>query len=81
MNPQAIPLDTLKNIFSTLLATVNKTIEHYEALKRAIVMKDSWTVENGFMTPSLKIKRIEVEKAHAQKYMRWYKHDDIVLWE
>lgn len=73
--------EEITNIFSTLLATVNKTAEHYEALRRAIVMKDGWTVENGFMTPSLKIKRIEVEKTYTPKYLDWYKHDGIVLWE
>jgi len=73
--------EQLSVIFSELLASVNKTIEHYEALKKVVIMKDAWLVENGFMTPSLKIKRGEIEKAHAQRYSEWYRENDPVLWE
>jgi long-chain acyl-CoA synthetase len=73
--------EQLSVIFSELLESVNNTIEHYEALKKVVVMKDAWLVENGFMTPSLKIKRVEVEKAHAPKYAEWYRKNEVVLWE
>jgi long-chain acyl-CoA synthetase len=35
-------------------------------------MKSDWTIENGLMTPSMKIKRNEVEKIHLPKYPAWF---------
>ena len=60
---------------------VNDSLESYEQLKKAVVMKDAWTVENGFMTPTMKVKRNEVEKVYLPTYPVWYGHPDNVVWE
>jgi long-chain acyl-CoA synthetase len=45
-------------------------------------MKTDWTVENGLLTPTLKVKRNEVEKIHLPKYSTWYhKQSGMVVWE
>ena len=33
---------------------------------RAILVKDLWTIDNGVMTPTMKVKRNEVEKRYAK---------------
>ena len=60
---------------------VNPQLEHYEHLMKAVIMRDAWTIENGLMTPTLKVKRNEVEKIHLPKYPIWYKVDGVVVWE
>jgi long-chain acyl-CoA synthetase len=60
---------------------VSANVEDYEKLKKAVVMKDEWTIVNGMMTPTLKIKRNEVEKVHLPKYPAWYAMDGDVVWE
>jgi long-chain acyl-CoA synthetase len=60
---------------------VNKTLEHFEQLEKAVIMKSEWTIENGLMTPSLKVKRNEIEKIYLKNYPLWYKEDPIVVWE
>lgn len=67
--------------FIESLADVNKTVEDYEKLKKAVIMKDDWTIDNGLMTPTLKIKRNEVEKIHLPKYPAWYAANGPVVWE
>ena len=47
------------------LKTVNHGLESHERLDRLIVVKDDWTVENGLLTPTLKVKRSEVEKHYS----------------
>jgi long-chain acyl-CoA synthetase len=45
-------------------------------------MKGDWTVENGLITPTLKVKRNEVEKIHLPKYPTWYHtQPGVVVWE
>jgi long-chain acyl-CoA synthetase len=60
---------------------VNPTVEHYEHLKKVVIMRDEWTIANGMMTPTLKVKRNEVEKIKVPHYPEWYAKDGLVVWE
>ncbi|MEX1239231.1 MAG: AMP-binding protein [Cyclobacteriaceae bacterium] len=60
---------------------VNKTLEKYEHIQMAIILKDNWSIENGLMTPSMKIKRNAVEKRYEPRYIEWTKRDETVIWE
>jgi long-chain acyl-CoA synthetase len=55
-----------------IVQKVNAELEEYEKLQKAVIVKDTWTLENGFLTPSLKLKRNEIEKAYSKKYGLWY---------
>jgi long-chain acyl-CoA synthetase len=69
---------------SGVIATVeniNNTAEDYERLAKVVVMHEEWTIENGLMTPTLKIKRGELEKLYLPRYPEWYAKKDTVVWE
>lgn len=66
---------------SQSIAELNTALESYEAIEKAVVMKDDWTIENGLMTPSMKLKRNELEKIHLPKYPAWYALPGKVVWE
>ncbi|MBK5277384.1 MAG: AMP-binding protein [Bacteroidia bacterium] len=67
---------------SGTLAEINPGLQKYEKLEKAVILKDDWTIENGLLTPTMKVKRNEVEKIHIPKYATWYhKQDGVVLWE
>ena len=46
------------------IAQVNSELAGYESVKRFAITQDQWTIENGLLTPSLKLKR----KALIEKY-------------
>ena len=52
-----------------------------EQLKKIIVLRDDWTIENGLITPTLKVRRIEVEKIHRARYPQWYAAKERMVWE
>lgn len=65
---------------SASLQEVNKTVEEYEQLRKAVIVKEEWTIANGLITPTLKVKRNEVEKIHLPKYPEWYATEGAVVW-
>jgi long-chain acyl-CoA synthetase len=75
------PKEEIKKSLAASMEEVSAAVEDYERLKKAVVMKDDWTMANGMMTPTLKIKRNEVEKVHLPKYPTWYAMEDQVVWE
>ena len=66
---------------TTTFSELNPTLEPFERLEKAVIINGEWTIENGLMTPSLKIKRNEVEKIHLPRYPHWYKQNGLVIWE
>jgi long-chain acyl-CoA synthetase len=72
--------DLVKSLSDTL-AAINPFLEKYERLEKMVIMKDRWTIANGLITPSLKVKRNEVEKLHLPKYPEWYCQESLVVWE
>lgn len=67
---------------SASLREVNAELESYEKIEKAVIMQGEWTVPNGLMTPTMKVKRNEVEKIHVPKYPGWYHtKDGVVIWE
>ncbi len=66
---------------SSLIKEVNPSLDKHERLKKAIVLKDDWTVENELLTPTLKIKRNPIEKKFRDNYENWYEKNDMVVWE
>ncbi len=67
---------------SASLTEVNAELESYEKLEKAVIMQSDWSIANGLMTPTLKVKRNEVEKIHVPKYATWYQaKDGVVIWE
>ena len=60
---------------------INPTLERHEKIEKAVVMKEDWTVENGLLTPTLKIKRSRVEKIHMPMYKSWFDSEERVIFE
>jgi len=45
------------------------------------VAGDRWTIEDGSLTPSLKLKRSVIEARYAPALPRWYASGQAVIWE
>jgi len=60
---------------------INETLDSFEKLKTAVVVRQPWTIDNGLMTPTMKIKRGDVEKKYQDRYEAWYEDKNDVIWE
>jgi long-chain acyl-CoA synthetase len=64
-----------------LLDSVNSQIENYEEMQFFVVVKDDWQIENGFLTPTMKIKRNVIEDTYDPKLDSWYGSKKKVVFE
>ena len=65
----------------TLLKEVNQAVEEFERLRFLVVVKDPWLIENGFLTPTMKMKRTKLEDTYGPKTDEWYGAGQRVVWE
>jgi long-chain acyl-CoA synthetase len=81
---QALTAPEARKEFSEELAahlkTVNEQLDPHERLDFVAVVPEQWTVESGFVTPTLKIKRNVVEKHYAPYFEAWAKKRQPVVW-
>jgi long-chain acyl-CoA synthetase len=73
------PKEILENSLMETLHTVNASLASYEKIQSMVILKNDWTIENGLMTPSLKVKRNEVEKICSPQYNSWYQQNKTVV--
>ena len=65
---------------AALLAEVNSGLADYEQVRMIVVAREPWVIENGFLTPTMKIKRSRIEAAMAGQVEGWYAKPGPVIW-
>jgi long-chain acyl-CoA synthetase len=60
---------------------VNRQVEEYERLEFLVVVQEAWQIENGFLTPTMKLRRSVVEETYAPHMARWYSARAPVIWQ
>jgi long-chain acyl-CoA synthetase len=63
------------------LIAVNGPLDPHEQLDCIVVVTTPWTVDNGFITPTFKVKRNRIEEVYAARYEGWVGSRRKVLWE
>ena len=63
------------------MKALNPTLESVAKIQKIVVMKEDWTIDNGLLTPTLKIKRNRVEKIHQSMYGQWFNEEASILFE
>ena len=59
---------------------VNATLEPHEEIAKILVVPETWTIDNGFMTPTMKVKRNEVEKRYADVINKEAENRNKIAW-
>jgi long-chain acyl-CoA synthetase len=62
------------------LKTVNAGLDPHEQLDCLVLVTEPWSVDNGFITPTFKVKRNRVEEVYASSYERWVGMRKKVIW-
>jgi long-subunit acyl-CoA synthetase (AMP-forming) len=71
----------LESLLAEHLRSVNRELEPHETLAFLAVVRDEWQIENGFLTPSMKIRRSVIEETYEPHLDAWYGAGRPVLWQ
>ena len=63
-----------------LLQEINAAVSDHEQLHMIVVAQDPWSIENGFLTPTMKVRRGRIEKAMEPHVESWYATKRRVHW-
>jgi long-subunit acyl-CoA synthetase (AMP-forming) len=63
-----------------LLGEINQGVAAHERLRMIVIANEPWSIENGFLTPTMKIRRHRIESAVAHAVENWYATGEPVHW-
>ena len=72
--------DAIEKELTELIDSVNKTLDDHEKVAFLAVVNEEWLPENGFVTPTNKIKRAKIEEEHDAFLDGWYGQKKKVIW-
>ena len=75
---RGLPRESVEESLAATLKSTNGQLESHERLSSMLIVNDEWTTENGLLTPTLKVKREQLEA----RYRDVVSGDlDAVAWE
>ena len=71
----------IKSSFEKLIVSINDQLEQHEKIKKIVILKDSWSIENNILTPTLKIKRNIVDEKYKKFYETWFDSENKIVFQ
>jgi long-subunit acyl-CoA synthetase (AMP-forming) len=63
-----------------VLSKVNAQVADYEQLRMIVILSEPWSMENGCLTPTMKIKRSWIEAVVSDRVDGWFETKSPVIW-
>ena len=64
--------DINKEKIKLIIENINKSLTLIEKIKKFVLINEEFTIENGMLTPTLKLKRKEIIKNYKQRLEKLY---------
>ena len=80
-NAQLLGRKDIESSLSAHLATINCKLDPHEQLDCLVVVTEPWSVDNGFITPTFKVKRNRIEEVYGPNYEKWVGARKKVIWQ
>jgi long-chain acyl-CoA synthetase len=74
-------IEALTRSLEAHLERTNAVLDPHERLEKIVVTRDAWSIENGMLTPTMKLKRAAIEERYSARVEAWYAEPARVLWD
>ena len=65
--------DISNEIIGNEIEKINKQLSKIEKIKKFFIINNQFSIENGFMTPTLKLKRFKIIQEYKKDLEKLYK--------
>lgn len=72
--------ERIRSNLRALLDHVNAELPDYSRLQMLVVVREPWTIEDGRLTPTMKIRRAAIESSVQPQVEQWYASKDPIVW-
>ena len=72
-------MEQIRNELSSLIDSVNENLKRLEKISTIVVHKNPWTELNGFITPTMKVRRAELDRMFQDLYAIWHNEKEQVI--
>jgi long-chain acyl-CoA synthetase len=72
---------TLEVALAAHLLSVNDKLDPHEQMDCLVLVTTPWSVDNGFITPTLKVKRNRIEEVYGPSFEGWVGARKTIVWE
>jgi long-chain acyl-CoA synthetase len=73
--------ESLSQTLAHELDRVNNQLDSHEQLRFLVVCHQPWTIENGLLTPTLKVRRTALEELFNNNFTQWEQSKSRVVWQ
>jgi long-subunit acyl-CoA synthetase (AMP-forming) len=63
-----------------LLKRINEPLPTYQKIAKAVLTTEAWSVDNSLLTPTLKIRRRQIDIHYGDYYEQWLMKEETVIW-
>ena len=60
---------------------INEGLLKHERVEKVVILNEPWTVDNGKLTPTLKLKRHNIEKDLTPFFTKWFQDKEPIVWQ
>jgi long-chain acyl-CoA synthetase len=78
---KALNQNQMIEAFDELRIRINPNFKKYEHIQKIVILQDEWNVENRCLTPTLKIRRMEIEQKFTAQFETWYASKESIIFE
>ena len=79
-NAKVLPREAVAERLRLHLEALNARLDPHERLDCLVLLQTPWTVDNGIVTPTFKVKRNRVDELFAPRYEAWVAQNQAVVW-
>jgi long-chain acyl-CoA synthetase len=72
--------ESFERSLSALREKVNCQLDPHEQLRFLVIVDEPWSIENGLLTPTMKLKRTLLENRYSSCFESWVRQDKPIVW-
>ena len=64
-----------------IIESINESLQPHETISFVVIAEDIWSIGNGLLTPTMKIKRPMIESAYLNLATEWFDLKKTIIWQ